>query len=160
MIKLTDDLYYDETKTFEEQPEDVQVFVNESRQGKFDSQELETSGKHSRVDNYKYERSGFTIIDKFNYRYPIEHSRYMSYTNSTITVEDRAFHHDKALRVKQDSDDNARMLKAYPSLLEYAEAHNILTEIEKGYVYTYCEFLLDEHKAIFEAFNGIIQNKI
>ena len=160
MIKLTDTLEYDETKTFEEQTEDVQFFINESRQGKFDSQELEIIGNHSRVANYKYERSGFTIIDKFNYRFNIENERYMSYTHSTITVEDRRFHYDKPLRVKQNSDDNARMLKAYPSLLQYAETNNILTEVDKGYVYTYCEFLLDEHRSLFEMFNGIIQNNI
>ena len=160
MIKLTDDLYYDETKTFDEQLEDVQSYVLAQKEGAFSSQDLDTEGNHTRPTNYNYDRSGYTIVETFNHRYSITDSRFMLIYGSTITVIDRVFHYDKPIRVKQDSDSNALMLKAYPSLLEYAEANNILTVVEKGYVYTYCEFLLDQHRALFEAYNGLIQNKI
>ena len=83
------------------------------------------------------------------------------YSNvSELTEFDSIWHDDNfKIQIKMGYDDNLKMLSYYPEVAQYRKDNFITTIIENGFVYSYVNYLLDEHRILFENFNGKISER-
>lgn len=78
-----------------------------------------------------------------------------------ITVEGTEIWHeaDMKIQIKMSFENNIKMLESYPEIGVYRKENNIGTYIVNNYTYSYCNYLLDEHRALLTAFGGIINER-
>ena len=87
MINLSENIIYDETKSFLEQDENVQEFIRNIINNQiFDGKTEEKAGKYPRPLSYIWVFDGYRIIKSFKYQYPANHSMNGLITSVEIAV--------------------------------------------------------------------------
>jgi hypothetical protein len=113
--------------------------------------------------NYVYTYS--TEINDFSYIFADDITD--KYTNTgdyiEIVSELPPLHqwHDEScgIQIYQTYDDSLAMLEEHPDVATYRKENNIETIREFGFVYVYVNWLLPEHRALFESYNATINER-
>jgi len=63
------------------------------------------------------------------------------------------------MQIVMTFEQSTKLVGAYPEIAAYRKANNIVTYYEYDGTYVYVNWLLPEHKALFEAFGAIIKTK-
>lgn len=85
MIQLTEQLQYDETKTFNEQTEEVQAYINQQMQAE---SERTTNAYCGRTEAETWQFTGYKIERKYNYLAPETAKNSFALGNTMITVKE------------------------------------------------------------------------
>lgn len=57
-------------------------------------------------------------------------------------------------RITMSLSDNFRLLKMHPGFAQYVSDAGLISEEENGYIYVYVNFVLDEHRQLFNYLNS------
>lgn len=90
---------------------------------------------------------------------PIVHGYESFYPDSVLESAEQMppdWHEDKQIQIVQSNEDLLSMLEEYPEIAVYRKENNITTYRESGRVYVYVNWILDEHRSIFENYDAEI----
>jgi hypothetical protein len=83
MIQLNETLAYDESKTFDEQTEEVQAHINEQMKTK---SERTTNTYCGRTESEKWNKTTYEVVRNYNYLAPESAKNCFALKNTVITV--------------------------------------------------------------------------
>ena len=155
MIKLTDNVYFDTTLTFIEQTQECQDYVNNYINSNSPTIEWDETNRPS---IYKYINTDWTITRQllFNTSPPS-----CGLAGEEITCKGNETWHEENMKIQivMSFENNIKMLEQYPEIGMYRKDNNVGTYIVNNFTYSYCNYLLDEHRALLTAFGGIINER-
>ena len=155
IIALTDTINYDTSLTFNEQTPECILFVNEFMSS---NQPTYNWDESNRPYQAVYKSDKWNVLKTSIWNTPAPSC---GISEEIVTVEGNEIWHetDMIIQIKMSFENNIKMLEQYPEIGVYRKENNIGTYIVNSYTYSYCNYLLDEHRALLTAFGGIINER-
>lgn len=155
IIKLPNNAEFDTEKSFDNQTQDCQNYFFEIMNAS-EPTTIVDSFKRPLKQTWNVNAIGFEVSRITEYNHSSTAWNFDKQYHETIRKE---WHEDKVYQIIMNSLQLAKLSKDYPGFV-YAENKKRESYIEGDYIYQYTDVVLDEHRAILESYDILINSKI
>lgn len=155
IIELIENVFFDTSLTFKEQTEKCQDFVNNYINNNTPFVEWD---EENRPSIYIYTSTNWTLTKTYYWQCPPPSC---IYSYDEITCKGNELWHEENMKIQiiMSFENNIKMLELYPEIGVYRKKNNIGTYMVNNFTYSYCNYLLDEHRMLLTGFGGIINER-